>query len=421
MTPPGCEGGPIVVGRAGVGNQRLRGRIFMQGFAVKVNINIGTVVLLLSSFLCSPSSAAEVPFIQTLQLAGTGRRVQLESHAGQGLDPARVERDVRALWATGWFEDVRVEVAEGDEGAEVFFTVVEKPRLFLRKVVFEPETEKRKLNLEPDTLIDNVQARRVAAALRQQLVAQGHADAEVNAELAPTGFQQADLVLRVEPGPQYQVRVVQFTGEPGIEPNELRSKLQATRSRRLLPGIPGLWKGWILRPAFTEAGIEEDLAQLRSFYVSRGYLGARVGLAGTAFEGEDVTLTIEVEAGPRYRLAEIKVESTEVVEQVEGLPSEAFPAQALCRCLLEQQRAAEEDGRVDFSARLLVEPAKELYESERVALTARSQSGPAYLVGRIEFRGHHAFSESTLRRALTLQEGERFDAEELRRSVARLN
>jgi outer membrane protein insertion porin family len=286
----------------------------MQGFAVRVNF--GTAALLASLlFLCSPATAAEVPFIQTLQLAGTGRRVQLETHAGQRLDPARVERDVRALWATGWFEDVRVEVAEEDEGAQVFFTVVEKPRLFLREVVFEPETEKKELSLEPDTLIDKMQARRVAAALRQQLVAQGHADAEVSAELMPAGFQQADLVLRVEPGWQYQVRAVQFTGEPRIEPNELRSKLQATRSRRLLPGIPGLWKGWILRPAFTEAGIEEDLARLRSFYVSRGHLGARVGLAGAEFEGEDVTLTIEVEAGPRYRVGEIKFENAELVER----------------------------------------------------------------------------------------------------------
>jgi outer membrane protein insertion porin family len=97
----------------------------MQGFAVKVNLS--NAALLFSLFLCSPSSAAEVPFIQTLQLAGTGRRVQLETHAGQRLDPARVERDVRALWATGWFEDVRVEVAQGEEGAQVYFTVVEKP------------------------------------------------------------------------------------------------------------------------------------------------------------------------------------------------------------------------------------------------------------------------------------------------------
>jgi outer membrane protein insertion porin family len=316
---------------------------------------------------------------------------------------------------------VRVEVAQGDEGAQVFFTVVEKPRLFLRRVVFEPETEKRKLSLEPDIPIDNVQARRVAAALREQLVAQGHADAEVSAELAPAGFQETDLVLHVDPGPQYQVRTVQFTGEPGVEPDELRSKLQATRSRRLLPGIPGLWKGWILHPAFTEAGIEEDLARLRSFYVSRGHLGARVGLAGAEFEGEDVTLTIEVEAGPRHHVGDIKVESAEVVERVEGLPSGVFPAQALCSCLLEQQRAAEEDGRVDFSARLMVEPAEEVDESERVTLTARIQSGPAYLVERIDFRGHRAFSDATLRRALTLQEGERFDAVELRRSLARLN
>jgi hypothetical protein len=43
------------------------------------------------------------------------------------------------------------------------------------------------------------------------------------------------------------------------------------------------------------------------------------------------------------------------------------------------------------------------------------------LVGRIEFRGHHSFSDLTLRRALALQEGESFDLGRLRRSLAALN
>jgi outer membrane protein insertion porin family len=103
----------------------------------------------------------------------------------------------------------------------------------------------------------------------------------------------------------------------------------------------------------------------------------------------------------------------------------------LCRCLLEEERAAEREGHADFSARLVVEPAEEPLwagieseenaDSDWVALTARIETGPAYLVERIEFRGHHAFSDATLRRTLTLQEGERFDAGELRRSLARLN
>ncbi|HYM09768.1 MAG TPA: POTRA domain-containing protein, partial [Bryobacterales bacterium] len=47
--------------------------------------------------------------------------------------------------------------------------------------------------------------------------------------------------------------------------------------------------------------------------------------------------------------------------------------------------------------------------------------GPVYTVGRIEFRGNHSFSDATLRRAMLLEEGDPFDRDRLRRSLARLN
>jgi hypothetical protein len=47
--------------------------------------------------------------------------------------------------------------------------------------------------------------------------------------------------------------------------------------------------------------------------------------------------------------------------------------------------------------------------------------GSAYTVGRIDFAGHQAINDSTLRRAMTLYERDVFDVGKLRRSVARLN
>jgi hypothetical protein len=47
--------------------------------------------------------------------------------------------------------------------------------------------------------------------------------------------------------------------------------------------------------------------------------------------------------------------------------------------------------------------------------------GLPYEVGRIEFTGHGAINDSTLRRAFTLRERDLFDVGKLRRSLARLN
>ena len=89
---------------------------------------------------------------------------------------------------------------------------------------------------------------------------------------------------------------------------------------------------------------------------------------------------------------------------------------ALCACLLEARRIAESDGRLDFSAVVEVADAGGLID-----LTTHVRMGSAYVVRRIDFTGHHAINDSTLRRAMTLYERDVFDVAKLRRSLTRLN
>jgi hypothetical protein len=56
-----------------------------------------------------------------------------------------------------------------------------------------------------------------------------------------------------------------------------------------------------------------------------------------------------------------------------------------------------------------------------VDVTARVRTGSAYVVGRIDFSGHHRINASTLRRAMALQERSLFDVGKLRGSLATLN
>jgi hypothetical protein len=48
------------------------------------------------------------------------------------------------------------------------------------------------------------------------------------------------------------------------------------------------------------------------------------------------------------------------------------------------------------------------------------ETGPAFTVGRIAFRGHHSYSDSTLRRAMKLDEGDLFDWHKVHNSLERI-
>ena len=91
-------------------------------------------------------------------------------------------------------------------------------------------------------------------------------------------------------------------------------------------------------------------------------------------------------------------------------------AKELCTCLLDLQRSAEAQGRLDFTAE--VESAG---ADAPVDLTARIWPGSPHAVGRINFAGHSRIDDATLRRAMTIYERGLLDIGQLRRSLARIN
>ena len=400
-----------------------------------LSIRIFLLVLLFDHALW----AADSSFIQTLQIHGSRRPFEIETRAGQTFDPTRIERDVRRLWATGWFDDIRVESSESEEGIELVFTLAEKRRLHLRRVEFEPENERQPLGLQEGMPVNAVLAKRVAAALRRQLFEQGHADATVEAEVVPVGFRQADLRVRVERGRHYRVKEVRFSGSLGLKPEELRGALRATRARRLTPAVSPLWRGWRLLAPLSQRRLQADVERLQSLYLSRGYFDARVGIAAVDTAEGKATVTMQVDSGPRYRVERLEVAGVESIEEILLQPDGTFSSQELCQFLLEARRKSEKEGKFGFTAGLEVKTTSESLRDTRgtdskqggsaetsavadpwVALMARIETGTVYRVRRIEFWGNHAVSDSTLRRALLLEEGDLFDQGRLRHSLARL-
>ena len=204
-----------------------------------------------------------------------------------------------------------------------------------------------------------------------------------------------------------RVREIRFTGDLAFEPDALKKLLRR-------------------RPLYETGAIEADLARLRSFYFSHGYFNARVGLGNVAIDAGDAILTFEVHSGPKYVVRRVEIDGINDERQVIATDSNGeFPVEALCAPLLDAKRIAESQGRLDFAVQLAIshtdDPGLANNGGEPVDVTSRVRMGSAYTVGRIDFTGHRRINESTLRRAMALQERSPFDVGKLRASLARLN
>lgn len=334
------------------------------------------------------SIASAAPPIQSVTVQGTRRHVDLATQVGQPYNASTVEQDVRALWRTGRYEDIKVDTQTGFIGTSVLFRVTEAPELRLRKVVVEPSTYGLHLSLREGSPLNRLGAQAAALEAKRLLNTQGYANANVDYELTPVEDGKADLRLTVKPGERLRLSDIQFLGDLRMPPQALHDSLRALHTRRIL--------AWRLLPTYSPEAVESDLARVRSLYLSKGYFDASVRVEETAVDQKDARISLRIEPGPLYRLTQ-----------------DALPR---CSCLFAARRASEREGILDFAASLHVQPT-----ANGAAVHLNIQRGQPYRVGRIAFIGNHHYSDATLRRNMVLDEGQLFDELLLRKSLARLN
>lgn len=185
----------------------------------------------------------------------------------------------------------------------------------------------------------------------------------------------------MDTGNPQKLKQVSFSGDTVFDEKELTRQLKALHPRRVL-------FFWHLAPNYSDQAARTDAAWLDSFYMSRGYYDATVRPAGDASG-----MNFFIEAGSHY----------------EGPPID-------CSALFAERRAAERRGVLDFSARVNVATSDHIAQLEPV-----EQSGPVYLVGRINFTGNYHYSDKSIRHYFVLDEGVPLDEYLLRKSLARLD
>jgi outer membrane protein insertion porin family len=348
------------------------------------------------------------PVISSIVVAGTRRPVNLTAQAGQPYDASSIRRDVRALWSTGRFDDIRVETTESGGGISIIFHVTEAPPLTLHEIRIEPATHGLHPKLAEGTPVNRLSAHEIALEARNRLNAEGYIHARIDEKLMPVSEGRVDLLLTVHQGDPVDIKEVKFQGDVGMDTRQLQSELRAMRIRRVLPGAPGLWHGWKLFPAYNPDAIESDIRRVQSMYLTKGYFDAQVRLDGTSIQGKSAKLSVNVHPGRLYH----------VRGQIETTHANGRPLRDLCSCLLVSRRVAERSGVLDFAASMNVE---RLGQSDLASVNAAVQPGPAYRVGRIEFTGNHRYSDASVRRNFSLDEGQPLDRRLLRKSIARLN
>ena len=377
-------------------------------------------------------------------------------------DAARetIKEDFRRLWATGFLDDLKIEVtdypfANGVVGTIVTYHLEERPRIRLVKYKGAGDLEQTRIDeslrehgadIKLDAFLDQGVIRRARTVLRDLLAGKGFAAAEVSSSIAPIGDSPklVSLVFHVTRGPKLVIRDVAFVGNRAVPDGDLAKVLKNNRPQGLLSLVTG-------RGAYDETTFADDAQRVEDYYRNQGYVAARVGqpelrTLDDSADGKTrfVQLRIPIAEGRRYRVGTIGFEGqtivrAEALQSIFKLKPGAWYRQERIRDGLAKAREIygsighmEFTGYPDLKRRdapaegdgaptAPTAPAPSDASPAIVDIVVRLSEGPRYVINRIAFKGNTLTRDDVIRRELNLYEGGIFNTEALKHSVRRLN
>ena len=386
---------------------------------------IPAVLFLMTAFL----SAQEINSV-TFRQEGNYRfgkdilNFNVQSRKGTPYEEQVVNEDIKRLYNTGFFADIRSETKKRSDGkVDLIFHVV--PKDIVRSVKFEGNEKftSQKLS-EHVTLtigapLNDKRLSETIAALREFYKKEGLNDVTIN--YAPTRHVEGgiNITFKIRENLKLTISSVKFEGATAFSQSDLESRIMNQSS--MFSWVPFLNFGLL-----NKQELSNDTVRLREAYWSKGYLDFQVKqIKMNTVKGkpEKVDLVFEIDEGKPYIVGEVRVRGgvrfsdKELLKKVKLVPGKPFSSD-LERLSVEK---LEEDysplGYIDFQAKPVRVPD---FRTHKVDVVFEINEGLPHKVREVYISGNRWTKDHVIRRELAIAPGDAVDKERIKASRSRL-
>lgn len=233
---------------------------------------------------------------------------------GDRVTDERISDAVKALYATGFFRDVRLE-AQGDV---LIVAVQERPTIssltFVGNKEFDTDTIKKALKdvgIAEARIFDRSALDRSEQELKRQYITRGKYAANIQTTVTPQERNRVAINFTIEEGESAKITRINIVGAKAFTEKQLLSEMTLT--------TPG-WLTWYTKnDQYSKQKLSADLEALRSFYQNRGYLEFNVDSTQVSItpDKEDIYITLNVTEGPLFTVGDVHIAGDLVVPAVE--------------------------------------------------------------------------------------------------------
>jgi outer membrane protein insertion porin family len=340
---------------------------------------------------------------------------------GETLTEARAADAIRALYATGFFQDVSLEVDNG----VLIVAVTERPSIAQVDYNGVKEFPKealgkamREIGLVEGRIFDRSLLDRAEQELKRQYVSRGKYAAVVTTTVTPLERNRVGITFDVVEGDTAKIRQISIIGNKAFPEKELVGRLSLS--------TPG-WLSWYTKSdQYSRQKLSGDLETLRSYYQDRGYAEFQVESTQVSItpDKKDVYITIGVNEGPKYTVSDIKVGGDTLIPEAEMQKlvlvrsGEVFSRGKITQSSKLITDRLGNDGYAFANVNVVPEIDK---QNQTVALTFLVDPGRRVYVRRLNITGNNKTRDEVIRREMRQMEGAWFSQEKVQQSKLRLD
>jgi len=338
-------------------------------------------------------------------------RLSIQAQKGRPFDQAVVDRDVKAIYRMGFFDDVSADFSP--EGI-LTYTVKERPYVkgveILGNDKVSTEDIEAALGIRQRTALD---AGRLQEGLQRVLrlySEAGHVNTRVDYLLTPEENNQTTVTLTVVEGKTLLIRKITFEGNQAFSDDELKDNMNTTEA-------------WII--PFTSHGrldpdvLTNDTTLLSSLYYDHGFVDHKIDEPIILTRGEGLEVVIRIQEGQRYRVGAVKLGGdlgsapNTLLDDVTLTSGQIFRRSRLLNDVtaLQQRYADRGFAFAEVSPDTSFDPADRL-----VNVTYMIKRGPPVFFDQVKIAGNVKTRDKVIRRELEVAEKGRFSSARIRES-----
>ncbi|HTM59721.1 MAG TPA: outer membrane protein assembly factor BamA, partial [Burkholderiales bacterium] len=340
---------------------------------------------------------------------------------GETMTEEKAQAALRALYATGFFKDVRLEM---DNNVLVVF-VEERPAIaqidFSGMKEFEPETVRkvlREIGMAEGRIFDRAMLEQTELEMKRQYLSHGMYAAEVQTTVTPLERNRVGINIAVTEGETAKIRGINLVGAHAFTESELLGEFTLR--------TPG-WLTWYTKnDRYSREKLSADLENLRAFYQNRGYLDFAIESTQVSItpDRKDIYITVNFTEGEKYTVSRVELSGQlvaprpELEKFVQLKAGDVFSREKLTATTKAISDRLGNDGYAFANANAIPEVDK---EKRTVSFTIVVDPGRRVYVRRIDVTGNQKTRDEVVRREMRQLEGSFYDASKIQLSRRRID